>query len=518
MKTFVINDYIALKFEDGLTNIYVGGELFIQSKYLILNIPAIQVTKFDKIESMDEVGDFLAWNDGAQAGIGYDIEFESEFWGYCSNLQAWYEHGYDTRLLHSSFAFPLLKKLDEVGDPLAREIFQKEILSRFESGYPTVIAYLVETKLLHYLNRDQVKFIIEYHLPKILTSSLILNEKHDVFYDLVKIAIKIELLEETFQNFVEATSNFFFQTRVGTLSGLIHRLYSSHKQLMIANSFLIENEFLTLLKLSEKEEHYIFPVYHKLLELATITGLLNKYFLVFLDPINFEHHFDFLLLMDAIKRTKTFHNYFEKIENKFLELIGRINESSWRFDYFSTIFKAIVTTGLELKHFVILLKTIEKSLVGKKQYLAFRDLVRSVNYYDFIEEFLPVLLKYIRKFPTYYHAKSFSTLLTMIHKNSTINTRFLAFLEEIDEMSLIFKYRAFTHLLEVAKEAGLIKEHLSALKEIFPLLQDISSLLKQNQIDAYSKLINVIEGTDLENERAFKEWKDRNLDFDKEVC
>ena len=518
MKKFVINDYITLKLEDDFTNIYVNRELFIQSKYLLLNIPAIQVKKFDEIESIDVAADILAWTDAEQAGIGYNIEPESEFWGHCSNLQVWYEHGYDTRLLHSSLAFPLLKKLEEVGDPLARKIFQKEILSRFASGYPIVIAYLVETKLLRYLNRDQVKNIIEYHLPKILTSSLIHDEKHEIFFDLVKIAIKRGLLEETFQNFIEATNKFFFQTRVGMFSGLIHRLHGSHKQLITAHSFLIENEFLTLLKLSEKEEHYIFPVYHKLLELATITGLLNKYFLVFLDPINVEHHFVFLFLMDAIKRTKTFHNYFEKIENKFLALIGRIDDSSRRFDYYSTIFKAIVTTGLELKHFIILLKTIERSLVGKKQYLAFRDLVMAVNYYDFIEEFLPVLLKYIRKFPTYYHAKSFSTLLTIINKNSTIETLFLVFLEEIDEMSLIFKYRAFTHLLEVAKESGLIKKHLGAILGIFPSLQDISNLLKQNQIDAFSKLINVIEGTDLESESTFKEWKVKNLDFDKEVC
>ena len=91
------------------------------------------------------------------------------------------------------------------------------------------------------------------------------------------------------------------------------------------------------------------------------------------------------------------------------------------------------------------------------------------------------------------------------------------FLEEIDEMSLIFKYRAFTHLIEVAKETGLIRKHLGVILEIFPLLPEISKLLKQNQIDAFSKLIDVIDGTDLENESAFKEWKDLYLDFDKEV-
>ncbi len=47
-----------------------------------------------------------------------------EFWGHCSNLQAWAEYGYDTRLLHPNLAFPLLEKLATVGDPIAKKVFK----------------------------------------------------------------------------------------------------------------------------------------------------------------------------------------------------------------------------------------------------------------------------------------------------------------------------------------------------------------------------------------------------------
>ena len=42
-------------------------------------------------------------------------------------MQVWAEHNYYTRLLHRDITFPLLKKLTEGGDPLARKVFKEEI-------------------------------------------------------------------------------------------------------------------------------------------------------------------------------------------------------------------------------------------------------------------------------------------------------------------------------------------------------------------------------------------------------
>ncbi len=55
---------------------------------------------------------------------------------------------YDTRLIHSNLAFPLLKMLAEVGNQKHKELFKEEIALRFESGYPSTMLYLIEEKLV----------------------------------------------------------------------------------------------------------------------------------------------------------------------------------------------------------------------------------------------------------------------------------------------------------------------------------------------------------------------------------
>ncbi|TFG19848.1 MAG: leucine-rich repeat domain-containing protein [Promethearchaeota archaeon] len=58
------------------------------------------------------------------------------------NMQVWVENNYNTRLLYSNLAFPLLKKLTKVGDPLAKRVFKEEVVKRFLEG-PTKIRDLL---------------------------------------------------------------------------------------------------------------------------------------------------------------------------------------------------------------------------------------------------------------------------------------------------------------------------------------------------------------------------------------
>ena len=155
MNEFIINDFLTLKLEEGKTNIYVNGELFIHCKYLMLNNPVKKIQKFDEIDSIDEVADLLGWWDGGQEGVEYEIDQETEFWGHCSNLQVWYEHKYDTHLLHSNLSFSLLKQLSKVGDPIAKRVLNKEVTKRFSAGYPTTISYIFEEKLLELFSPEE---------------------------------------------------------------------------------------------------------------------------------------------------------------------------------------------------------------------------------------------------------------------------------------------------------------------------------------------------------------------------
>lgn len=154
-KEFKVNEYITLKLESGESFIYIKGEKFLQCIRLVLNIGAKDITIYDQIDSIDEVADvykrktieqnkiFQGLSVKPDSNQNHDITPEQEFWGHCSNLQTWVENDYDTRSLHSNLAFPLLKKLSEEGDPIAKEVFKKEIIKRFKSGYPAVVRVLL---------------------------------------------------------------------------------------------------------------------------------------------------------------------------------------------------------------------------------------------------------------------------------------------------------------------------------------------------------------------------------------
>lgn len=148
--TFKINDFVTLKLENGDTIIYVKGKRFRQCKYLFLLLPSEAIDM--EINSIDEASDFYSKEMEPYEGINgeppqpeeFGLTPEEVFWGHCSNLQAWAEHSYDTRLLHSNLAFPLLKALNDAGDPLARKIYKEEVAKRYAFGGYNVKTFLEE--------------------------------------------------------------------------------------------------------------------------------------------------------------------------------------------------------------------------------------------------------------------------------------------------------------------------------------------------------------------------------------
>lgn len=157
---YKINDFLKLSLESGNTNIYVGGKLFKQCKYLFLNIPVAKNADYNEIESIDEAADKLDHSMESGNPKKYQLPPDVEFWGHCSNLQAWFENAYDTRLLHSNLAFPLLRALGEAGDPLAQKVFKQAIIQRFAYGYPGVVQYLLTENYLEYLDENEIKSLL----------------------------------------------------------------------------------------------------------------------------------------------------------------------------------------------------------------------------------------------------------------------------------------------------------------------------------------------------------------------
>jgi len=167
-----INEFITIKLEGGRTFIYISGKKFIQCIRLILNIQKEDTPLYDEIESIDEAAKVYSRHLHQNRIIGNqliprrinqpsEITPEQEFWGHCSNIQAWVENDYDTRILMRNISFPLLRELTKVGDPKAKRVYKEEIALRLESGYPSVVQYLLTQRYLQVFTTEEFQSILE---------------------------------------------------------------------------------------------------------------------------------------------------------------------------------------------------------------------------------------------------------------------------------------------------------------------------------------------------------------------
>ncbi|HME56373.1 MAG TPA: leucine-rich repeat domain-containing protein [Candidatus Lokiarchaeia archaeon] len=171
---FTINTHLKLKLFGGKTFIYVDNKRFNQCKYLLLaridpcaiKTPASMDPGEHTIDSIDEAAVMLDHSmEPLEGNPEVSIDAMDEFWGHCSNLQAWAEHDYDTRLLHSNLSFPLLKALADVGDPVASGVFKAEIVSRFKARFEPTRQYLVIEDYMKYLDPDD-RAMLARHLSR----------------------------------------------------------------------------------------------------------------------------------------------------------------------------------------------------------------------------------------------------------------------------------------------------------------------------------------------------------------
>ncbi len=187
MKEFEISDLLKLKLEDNKTIIYINDVKIIQCKYLLLN-----ELSFDS-ETKEFNSEKLSI-DAQSKNLNHSLELieedenyippEVEFWAHSSNLQAWYEHSYNTQLLHSNLAFPLLRKLTQAGDKIAKQVFKQEIVKRFREGNLNVMVFLIIEGYLDELSieeSDDLYHELDFETYKELQKRLRESVKKDVF-------------------------------------------------------------------------------------------------------------------------------------------------------------------------------------------------------------------------------------------------------------------------------------------------------------------------------------------------
>ncbi|TFF97066.1 MAG: hypothetical protein EU541_08680, partial [Promethearchaeota archaeon] len=157
---YKVNKYITLCLIEGKTMIFINGKKFRQCKYLFIVNP--QSDFASNVKSIDDAAEMLDSHiEESYTPEDLGITEKEIFWGHCSNLQAWAESGYDTRLLHSNLAFPLLKKLTESGDIQASRVFKEEIVSRFLKGSTLTRQYLCEENYIQLLQEEELTAIMK---------------------------------------------------------------------------------------------------------------------------------------------------------------------------------------------------------------------------------------------------------------------------------------------------------------------------------------------------------------------
>nr|MDO8109657.1 hypothetical protein [Candidatus Sigynarchaeota archaeon] len=186
---FFINDHLSLQRIGNQTGIFVDGMPFSICKHLVINIPEDQVQQYDAASSMDEIIDISkksSDSDNEDEIFAYDLNLKDEFWGHCSNLQAWVDNGYDTHLLASNLAFPLLKALADMGDKAAENALKGELVARIRSGYQPTIRFLALQGFFRYLSPGDVKELgIEKNVQECyacLFSAEVLDEVLEITY------------------------------------------------------------------------------------------------------------------------------------------------------------------------------------------------------------------------------------------------------------------------------------------------------------------------------------------------
>lgn len=163
-KSFKINEFLTVKLEGGQTVIYIANKPIRKCKFLLINIPVDELRSFDEIQSIDEVAENLDHSlepFHTRKQFTYSIPPDVEFWGHSSNLQVWYESGYNSELLHSNLAFPLLRELTKVGDTQAKKNFKEKIAKRYTNGGENVQKFLRSEHYLDYLSIEEFLGLID---------------------------------------------------------------------------------------------------------------------------------------------------------------------------------------------------------------------------------------------------------------------------------------------------------------------------------------------------------------------
>jgi hypothetical protein len=127
---------------DGKPFIFVNGKPFNHCMFLAVTITTEEASGIDSINELIDIQDSRKM-EGA-TGREFGLDDDQILQAHASNLQAWVENDYDTRLLHHNLSFPLLKELARSMDKKAIEVLKYEMMERLKSQHEGVMITLID--------------------------------------------------------------------------------------------------------------------------------------------------------------------------------------------------------------------------------------------------------------------------------------------------------------------------------------------------------------------------------------
>lgn len=149
IKTFPLTDQLEVRIDDDeRVRVYVSGEELELCSQVMTNMQ-IKGKDVLTVNSVDDLTPAFYSQDS------YKLSPDTIYFVYCSNLQAWVENNYDTKLLSKNIAFPLLRELVNIGE-VDIQFLKKEIMQRFRQGGDELREFLeIEGFLDDYLTREE---------------------------------------------------------------------------------------------------------------------------------------------------------------------------------------------------------------------------------------------------------------------------------------------------------------------------------------------------------------------------
>ncbi|MHA1683219.1 MAG: leucine-rich repeat domain-containing protein [Promethearchaeota archaeon] len=137
-KKYNVSDLIELWLVVNDTFIIVDGKVLNMCKHLAITMDDAMLEATADLETIDDIISMakkLVPEREMRRKVRELVSGEEEFWAHCSNVQAWYDMGYDMRVIDSRLGARILEAMSEAGDPNAKQIFQTQMRDRLEAGF-----------------------------------------------------------------------------------------------------------------------------------------------------------------------------------------------------------------------------------------------------------------------------------------------------------------------------------------------------------------------------------------------